>query len=199
MRKRSVTPLAVGRPLLDPSCCCCCATAREHTVTVTAVLHRLAQRTHWSIGRLQSETKNSAINISPFDCYFTTTLLRLHCNTDDPTSRKLCVSIEYFLTLNNFADYSTHRNYFLVPSFSNLSGPWANMYAFIYYLLFFLTGINPDEDLPTEIPVKELYVRAPPRLIRSAYWVIFVDLVLTAVVWFWAEDWNSGDFWEHQV
>ncbi|CAM9199139.1 unnamed protein product, partial [Ectocarpus sp. 12 AP-2014] len=60
-------------------------------------------------------------------------------------------------------------------------------------------GINPDEELASEAPVKEMYVRTPPRLISSARWVVSLDIILTIAVWFWAEGWNGADFWEHQV
>lgn len=44
-----------------------------------------------------------------------------------------------------------------------------------------------------------MYVRAPPRLVRSACWIAGFDLVATGLVWFWAEGWDGGDFWSHQV
>lgn len=60
-------------------------------------------------------------------------------------------------------------------------------------------GLNSDEDLPVDMPIKEMYVKAPPRLVRSAWWVVSFDLVLTVFVWGWAQSWNAEDFWENQV
>eukprot|EP00903_Cladosiphon_okamuranus_P012069 g11330.t1 len=59
-------------------------------------------------------------------------------------------------------------------------------------------GIDPDEALPVEAPVKEMYVRAPARLISSAWRVTLLDVVLTSVAWIWAEDWSCASFWQHQ-
>ncbi|CAM9786622.1 unnamed protein product [Ascophyllum nodosum] len=60
-------------------------------------------------------------------------------------------------------------------------------------------GLNADEDAAPDIPTKEMYVRSPPRLLRSAWWIAFLDLVHTVVAWGWVEGWKPQEFWENQV